>query len=138
MTSAAEAPAILDSRAVHEAVLVRTPRGSTAAFVKSAPRPGSFTRSRKVSERRHRILRTVGGRHRCQLWCLPSGQTELCPPAEQQAGSDAMATANLGHGNAWLLGFQHYHLLLLVAKATLVRPSVRFLPCQSDTCSARN
>jgi hypothetical protein len=52
------------------------------------------------SERRHLIRRTVGERHRCQLRRLSGGQTELDPPAEQQAGGDAMAAADLRHGNA--------------------------------------
>jgi hypothetical protein len=46
-------------------------------------------------ERRHLIRCAVGERHRCQLWRLSSGQTELDPPAEEQAGGDAVAAANL-------------------------------------------
>jgi hypothetical protein len=47
------------------------------------------------SDRRHIIRGAVGERHRCKLRRLPSGRTELDPPAEQQAGGDTMAPADL-------------------------------------------
>jgi hypothetical protein len=84
------------------------------------------------SERRCLIRRAVGERHRCQLRTPSSGQAELDPPAEEQAGGDAMAVADLRHADAVLLRLLHHRPLLLVAEAAPVaRPPVHRLRCQS-------
>ena len=63
---------------------------------------------------------------------LSSGQAELDPPAEEQAGGDAMAVADLRHADAVLLRLLHPRPLLLVAEAAPVaRPPVHRLRCQS-------
>ena len=64
-------------------------------------------------------------------WRLSSGQTELDPSAEEQAGGDAMGAADLRHADARLLRLLHHRSLLLVTEATTVRPPVRFLRCQA-------
>jgi hypothetical protein len=89
-------------------------------------------------ERRHLIHRAIGQRYRYELLSLSSAQAEVGPPAEDHAGGDAMAAANLCHAGTGLLGLLHDRSLLLVAEATAVRPPVRRFRCHCDIYAARN
>jgi hypothetical protein len=105
------------------------PAGHRPVRPRSCRRPAA--RTAQCRERRHLIRCAVGERDRRQLRCLSSAQTELDPLAEEQAGSDAMAAANLRHGNTRLLRLLHHCALLLVGEAAPVRSPVSFLRCQA-------
>jgi hypothetical protein len=69
-------------------------------------------------ERWQFVGRAVGERYRYELRRLLSTQAEVDPSAEDHAGGDAMATANLCHADAGLLRLLHDRSLLPVAEAT--------------------
>lgn len=63
--------------------------------------------------------------------CFTSGQTDLDPPAEELAGSDAMRRQTAATRNARLFLLLHHRPLLLVGEPLTVRPPVRSLRCQA-------
>jgi hypothetical protein len=83
---------------------------------------GARTRTPQRANRGHLVHGAVREYHRRKLRRFTRGQTELDPPAEDLAGSDAMRRQTPANRIGRLLLLLHHRPLLLVDEAPTLRP----------------